>query len=657
MKDDYRRLVEDANKAIVAYYEKDDPILTDEEYDSLVRQIAAIEKEHPDWLRYDSPTRRVGGRAVAGFAKVKHPRPILSLKNGFTANDIQAFAKNAREAADGSILYVVEPKLDGLTMVCSYVNGCLESAVTRGDGLVGEDVTANTMGVKRVPVVVDYKKPFQVRGEVVMFREAFIELNRTQAQEGKHIFANARNAAAGSLRQKDPKVTRSRKLAFICYDVFGVEGEFFDEIGKLQWLNERGFQTVLSTSEAFDDVDDVIKYCESAPAWRNELPLDIDGLVIKIDKLHVQQRLGENDVYPKWALAYKFPAQHKAATLTAVEWQVGRTGRVTPVAVFTPIELGGATVDHASLHNLQYVKALDLRIGDVISVYKAAEIIPQVASVLRANDGTPIEVPTVCSACGTALVEQAMAEGTTLMCPNANCQARIIAWLTMFVSRDRMNIQGLGESLLRQLVYARLCNSPADLYELTEEALVKLPLVGQKRAQTLLKEIETSKQADAVRVLASLGVPGLGRRAAEALLLEYKTVHTLLNTPAEEIARLHGFGEAMANAFVSGLHSPSTLAQIDRLEKVGLKMALEEVGTDGEFSGQVFCITGKLSQPRDVFAKRIKEHGGKVSSSVTKDTTYLLAGSDEGRLSSKRKKANDLGTSIITEEEFEELLK
>lgn len=656
-KDCYRQLVDRANKAIKAYYIDDNPILTDEEYDKLIIRIANIESEHPDWLRVDSPTRRVGGAATSSFEKVTHPRPMLSLKNGFTAEDIRAFGKAASAMADDKILYIIEPKLDGLTMVCSYENGSLVRAVTRGDGLVGEDVTLNAMCVQQVPVVVPYKGRFQVRGEVIMLKKDFIELNEEQAKKGNHVFANARNAAAGSLRQKDPSVTRDRKLTFIVYDAFGLVDEYYDEIGKLKWLRKQGFSTVVAASEAFDDIEDAVRYCDNAIAWRGKLPMDIDGLVLKVDKLHVQERLGETDVFPRWALAYKFPAQHKAATLEAVVWQIGRTGRVTPVAVFSPIELGGATVDHASLHNLQYVKVLELRIGDVISVYKAAEIIPQVASVVRHSEGCPVEIPTKCPECGTQLIEETMVEGTTLVCPNENCNARRIAWLSMFASRERMDIQGLGDSLIKFLVYEGLCKTPADLYTLTEDDLIKLPLVGERKAQLIIAAIERSKKQDAVRVLASIGVPGLGRRAADALLTQYKNIPALLEADASAIAKLPGFGETTAQAYVSGLHAPATLELIERLKEHGLQMALSSAIELGGLTGQVFCITGQLSQPREVFAQRIRDLGGRVESSVTKRTNYLLAGADGGRLSSKRKKANDLGISILSEEDFEELIK
>ena len=663
MKLKYHAMVDQAVKAIHAYYIDDNPILSDGEYDELVRQIAAVEAEHPDWLREDSPTRHVGGYASSSFAKVKHPRSMLSLKNAFSEEDLKAFAKSIDAVVDVATRYVVEPKLDGLTLVCSYANGALVSAVTRGDGLIGEDVTANAMVVASVPKVVDYKEPFQVRGEVVMPRVVFERLNLERAKNGEAPFANPRNAAAGSIRQKDPMVTASRLLSYCVYDVFGVP-EIYLETGKLKWLEGRGFFSINSLSKTVDSIEEAWNICkEAAGEFREKLPVDIDGMVIKADSLQTQKLIGETPVFPRWAIAYKFPQQHKEAILVAVNWQVGRGGSVTPVAIFSPVELGGATVTHASLHNVRYVRALGLNAGDVLSIYKAAEIIPQVASVLRKGTGTPIEVPTECPQCRSTLEECGVDGTITLMCKNPHCPEREAQMLEYFACRACMDIDGLGIAMAHLLVDNDLCHSPADLYTLTKERLKDLPLCGPVRIANLLKEIEASKQRPATRVLAALGIPEIGQRMAEILLGEWKSISKMVDALVLDsgslkvkLADLPGIGIKKAEAIVKGLTNAETLTQIARLRAAGLQMEVETTEHSGSLSNQVFCITGTLSKPRAEVVELIKKNGGTVVNTITSSVTYLLAGAEGGRESTKKKAALRLHIPVITEEEFKEML-
>lgn len=431
----YDELIRAAWEADKAYYVLDKPTITDEEYDKLIRQIEAYEMQHPEEVRSDSPTQRIGGKVSGAFQKVKHPQKMPSLNNAFTLAELQLFHSRTNRAAADEVTYVVEPKLDGLTLVCFYDAGKLVKAVTRGNGVEGEDVTATARTIRNLPLIVPYTGQFQVRGECVIPVQVFMDLNDKLTAAGEEPFANPRNAAAGSIRQKDPALAAERRLAVCFYDLFnGPADRIYTEIDKLDWMEENGLPTVREASEAFDSITEAFEFCVACGKAREEMPIEIDGMVLKVNRIFVQEKLGVGNKFPNWAIAYKFPAEHKATTLTAVEWQVGRTGKVTPVAIVESVNMNGIRLTHASLHNPDYIAALGLRIGAKITVYKAAEIIPQVGQMLEPGNGEPVAIATVCPVCG----EELHKEGADLMCNNAQCLGRLEAWLCYFGSRPNM---------------------------------------------------------------------------------------------------------------------------------------------------------------------------------------------------------------------------
>ena len=647
----YDEMLKTAWKAEKAYYVDDKPVMSDAEYDKLLQDILHWETEHPNEIDANSPTQRVGGRVSGAFQKVKHPRPMLSLKNAFSFEELESFSMTAvaEEDQDHKATFVVEPKLDGLTLVCFYEGGVLVKAVTRGDGIEGEDVTATARTIRNLPLKVDYQESFQARGECLMMRSVFSELNEQLAAAGKQPFANPRNAAAGSIRQKDPTEASKRKLAVIFYDAFSYPGSISTEIEKLQWLESIGLPSLLSATSTEDRMSDAYELCHAFEASRAQIEYDIDGMVLKVNDLALQRRMGEGTKTPNWAIAYKFPAQHVETTLKDVVWQVGRTGKVTPVAVMETVQVAGTSVDHASLHNPDYIKALDLRIGDKITVYKAAEIIPQVGSVLEHKTTVLVPIPDTCPCCGGKLER----DGASLVCRNASCTDATKSWILFWGARDHMDIKGLGAVVVNQLVDKKLVKDPADLYRLTLKDLLTLDGFSDKKAETLLSEISKSKCKPYQKVLASLGVEWLGDSSSVEIARKWPKMTELLNAFAANIATVPGISVVKAAAIWQGLHNESMYAFIKELEELGLNMQSEESKLPQTLVNINICITGSLQRDRDWYKNQIIEHGGRFQSSVSKKTTYLVAGDGGGE---KRNKAKSLGVEIIDEAKLMELM-
>lgn len=644
----YRHLLEKALEAEQAYYQKDSPIMSDSSYDAIVRQLAYIEKLHPDWKAPSSPTHRVGGCPANTFEKVVFPTKMLSLKNAFNEDDIKAFLKEAKKYTDE---YIIQPKLDGLTLVLFYDRGLLTRAVTRGNGQIGEDVTLNALNLEDIPKQVGSVamsvNPILVRGEIVMHKDDFEALNQEQADAGKAAYANPRNVAAGSIRQKDPSAAGKRKLHFYAYDMPGTHWAFEDQM--LTWLENNGFKTpstwIVKRSEVMAQVNYVKEHEEAL------LPYAIDGAVVKTHRrAGCHEFLGETSHDPNWAIAFKFTPVSAITTLKDIIYQVGRTGNITPVAVLEPVELCGSVVSRATLHNEAFMNELGLSKGDEVTVFKAAEIIPEIDAVVVKSDNDPERFTDVCPSCGKALNKR----GEYWICDNAECPGKILAAACYFVSRDCMDIRGMAESVLLALISSKKIKRIADIYSLQKEDLLYPGLIAEKKAESLFNEIQKSKEKPFDRVLCALGVSRIASSTATVLANHFLTIECLCAATVEEIAELEGLGMQSAQIIHAGLHAPETQADIIALIKAGLQFTQKKKELDGvQLAGMSICITGTLSKPRDEWKQLIVNHGGKFATSVTSKTTYLVAGDGGGE---KRAKAQKLGVPIISEKELEEML-
>ncbi len=623
--------------------------MTDSEYDAIIRELQALEAEDRFIQRASSPTTRVGGRAVNTFEKVQFPYRMLSLKNAFTAEDIDGFIAKTLGYAGG--FYHVQPKLDGLTLVLFYENNVLVRAATRGNGDVGEDVTLNALNIPSIPKTITAERLI-VRGEVVMHKVDFEELNNAREASGLPLYANARNVAAGSIRQKDPSVTRSRKLTFYAYDMPGVSN--VSERWMLHTLEMNGFKVPASItvptdipdiSQTLNDTIQHIKHTEAS------IPYAIDGAVIKTDDRGVGRlELGEGTHDPNWAIAFKFTPMEAITTLKGVIWQIGRKGTFTPVAVLDPVDLCGTTVEHASLHNIDYIKEMDLKLGDIVSVYKAAEIIPQLDHVVEAMGGTDIPIPQICPECGAELARN----GAALLCPSEDCQAKIKAEIIYFVSRQAMDIHGIADAMINWLVEHGKLKSPADIYKLTKTDLMIPGMSKDLKADAVLAEIEKSKQKPFDRVLCAIGIDGIGTTGATVMAKHFGSMQTMLDATAADFASVDGYAEISGKQIERSLHEPRKEHLIAELTALGLQMTqkVEQLSSE-KLKGLSFCVTGTLSQSRDQIKLLIEDNGGKFVSSVSSTTSYLVAGDGGG---SKRAKAEKLGIKIINEQQFKGML-
>ena len=646
------------------YYVLDAPEITDAEYDRMMVRLREIEAEYPDSVPADSPTQRVGGRASSQFTEVRHLEPLLSLGNVFSAEELRAFDERVKGGLpEGSrVEYVMEPKIDGLACSLIYENGRLVRAATRGDGTVGENVTANVRTIRSIPLVL--KAPegetlpelLDVRGEVYMPRHAFMQLNEQRAERGESEFANPRNAAAGSLRQLDPQVTASRSLSFFAYYLVG-EGAREKHSESLAALARYGFK-VSENYKVVENIDAAIKYIADFNELRQGLAYDTDGAVIKVNDVYQQRILGATGKDPRWATAYKYPPEQAETTLEDIDWRVGRTGVLTPTAVLTPVKLSGSVVSRATLHNEDFIRSKDIRIGDRVLINKAGEIIPEVLRVVtekRTGAEKEVEIPTKCPDCGWS-VERKGAEAA-IRCTNPHCPALGREGLIHFVSREAMNIEGCGPSVINALLDAGLVRDAADLYSLKKEDVLKLERMGEKSADKLLAAIAASKANELDKLLFALGIRHVGAKVARILATEFGSMEKLQQAQPEELAQIRDIGDKIAESAVTWLNVPANIDLVERLAAAGLTMTFTPPASqeDNPFFGKTLVFTGTMPTLGRAEAKTMAQDvGAKVSGSVSKKTDYVIAGAEAG---SKLEKAQQLGVTVIDEAEFLRMLK
>lgn len=637
------------------YYVLDNPDISDYDFDMLMQELKGLEEQFPEFIMPSSPTQRVGGMALNKFEKVSHFVQMASLQDVFSFEQVENFVKKCyEELADAE--FSVEPKIDGLSVSLEYENGIFTRGSTRGDGFVGEDVTANLRTIRSIPLkIVNAPEFLEVRGEVYMPRESFFSLIEQQELSGEQPFKNPRNAAAGSLRQKDPKITAKRRLDIFIFNVQQVRGrEYETHIQSLDDLKSMGFK-VLPSYRICREAAEIKEEIDCIGEKRAEFGFDIDGVVIKVNKLSQRDIMGATSKTPKWAVAYKYPPEEKETVLLDIEVNVGRTGAITPVAVFDPILLAGTSVSRAVLHNQDFIDEKDIRVGDTIVVRKAGEIIPEVLRrVSHKENSVKFTLPSVCPVCGTPSVRD---EGeSVLRCPNVSCPAQLLKNMIHFASKNAMNIDGLGEANMRLFVESGMVKSPADLYILRKEQIMNLERFGEKSAQNLINAIEASKGNEADRLVFGLGIRNIGQKAATLLCERFGGIDELLAAEKDEISAIEGFGDVMAESVYSALREPHILELINRLKEYGVNMTYSKKSlADNRFSGLTFVLTGTLpTMKRDEAKALIESFGGKVSGSVSKKTSYVVAGEEAG---SKLVKANELGIEILTEAELIEKTK
>ena len=646
------------------YYVLDAPEITDAEYDRMMVRLRELEARYPDSIPADSPTQRVGGRASSQFTEVRHLEPLLSLGNVFSAEELRAFDERVRSGlpAGSKVEYVMEPKIDGLACSLIYENGKLVRAATRGDGVVGENVTANVRTIRSIPLTLKVPEGeavpelLDVRGEVYMPRQAFMRLNEQRAERGESEFANPRNAAAGSLRQLDPQVTASRSLSFFAYYLVG-EGAQPKHSESLALLARYGFK-VSENYKVVENIDEAIKYIGDFNELRQGLSYDTDGAVIKVNDVYQQRILGATGKDPRWATAYKYPPEQAETTLEDIDWRVGRTGVLTPTAVLTPVKLSGSVISRATLHNEDFIRAKDIRIGDRVVINKAGEIIPEVLRVVaekRTGDEKEVEIPSVCPECGWRVERQG--EEAAIRCTNPHCPALGREGLIHFVSRDAMNIDGCGPSVINALLDAGLVRDAADLYSLRKEDLLKLERMGEKSADNLLAALDESKKNELDKLLFALGIRHVGAKVARILATEFGSMEKLQQAQPEELAQIRDIGDKIAESAVTWLNVPANIDLVERLAAAGMTMTFTPPASqeDNPFFGKTLVFTGTMPTLGRAEAKTMAQDvGAKVSGSVSKKTDYVIAGAEAG---SKLEKAQQLGVTVIDEAEFLRLLK
>lgn len=632
------------------YYVDDDPEIEDYEYDMLQRELKAIEEKYPDLVSPDSPTVRVGGSAETLFAKVEHRVRMESLQDAFGFGEIEEFDRRVRET-ERDVHYVVEPKIDGLSVSLEYTDGVLTRGSTRGDGDVGEDVTANLRTVRSIPLKIKTPLPFlEVRGEVYMPKSVFASLVARQELDGEKPFKNPRNAAAGSLRQKDSKVTAGRGLDIFVFNVQQIEGkELTSHKQSLDFLREQGFHTIPFYTR-FDNITDVIGELKRIGEIRSGLEYDIDGAVIKVDDFVQRRHLGSTSKFPKWAVAFKYPPEEKTTKLIDIEIGVGRTGVLTPTAVFEPVLLAGSTVSRATLHNQDFIAEKDIRIGDEVAIRKAGDIIPEVVRVVsHAKDSEPYVLPSICPSCSAPVIRE---EGeAAVRCVNPECPAQLLRNVIHFCSRDAMDIEGLGDALVEKFISEGLISNVADIYDITAGEITALEGHQEKSANNLIEAIERSKQNDLSRLLFALGIRHIGQKAAKLLSEHFGDIDSISAASEDEISAIDGFGGIMAKSAVEFFSLSQTSDLIARLKAAGVNMkSLKEKSDNQRFKGLTFVLTGTLpTLSRKEATDIIEGLGGKASSSVSKKTSYVVAGEEAG---SKLQKANDLGIPVITQDDL-----
>ncbi|MEY8231643.1 NAD-dependent DNA ligase LigA [Oscillospiraceae bacterium 50-16] len=636
------------------YYVLDQPTMQDCDYDQKLRRLEELEAAHPETVTPDSPTQRVGGQALESFSQVQHRVPLESLQDVFDFEELEAFDQRVRDVVPDAA-YVVEPKVDGLSVALEYEDGLFVRGATRGDGQVGEDVTENLRTVRSIPLKIPDAPPrLIVRGEVFMPKKVFHSLNEERERRGEALFANPRNAAAGSLRQLDPKIAASRRLDILVFNVQWAEGvQFETHLETLDYLQDKGFKVIPHYS--CGQVSQVTGFITKIGEDRAQYQFDIDGAVVKVNSLSQREMLGSTAKFPRWAAAYKYPPEVKPSRVVDITVQVGRTGVLTPKAVLEPVRLAGTTVTNATLHNQDFISEKDIRIGDTVLVRKAGEIIPEVLSVVmdKRPEGTvPYMLPDVCPECGAPVVRDE--DGAHIRCTGAECPAQLLRSLAHFASRDAMDIDGLGIAVVENLVGAGLVKTPGDLYFLQEEDVAKLERMGKRSARNLLAAIEKSKGQDLSRLIFAFGIRQVGQKAGKVLAARFQTLEKLEQATLEELTAVDDVGEITARSVLEWMASPQSRHLIARLREAGVNMTAAEQGSDQRFAGKTFVLTGGLERfTRDEAAAMIEERGGKSAGSVSKKTTYVVAGEGAG---SKLRKAQELGIPVLTEEEFLALL-
>ena len=635
------------------YYNMDEPEISDFEYDKMLRELEKLEEQFPMLKSPLSPTNRVGGNAGEKFSPVTHTVVMESLHDSFSHDELRDFDRKVREVSS-NVQYVVEPKFDGLSVSCEYENGVFVRGSTRGDGTTGEDVTDNLMTIKSLPKrIANAPEYLEVRGEVYMSFESFNELTKRQEENEEKTFKNPRNAAAGSLRQKNAKITAQRKLDIYVFNIQQVRGaELTTHSQSLDYLTELGFPTAFY--KVYDNIDDVISEIERIGDMRGSFDYAIDGAVVKVNSFETRSLLGSTAKYPKWAEAYKYPPEEKPTKLLNIEINVGRTGVLTPVGNFEPVLLAGTTVSRATLHNKDFIEEKGICVGDTVIIRKAGEIIPEVLSVKEhSENAVPFEFPTLCPSCGSPVSQD---EGeAAIRCTNTDCPAQLMRHLIHFVGRDAMDIDGLGPAVLEQLVNEGLVKSPADLYRLKIDDVSNLERMAEKSANNLISAVEKSKENELYRLVFALGIRNIGLKAAKLLCENFPTIDDIMYAKAVDFETIDGFGKVMALSIENYFALDGTKELISDLKSLGLKMkSSASKSSGGIFSGKTFVLTGTLpTMKRSEASKIIEENGGKTSSSVSKKTSYVLAGEEAG---SKLTKAQSLGITIITEDEFKAML-
>ena len=638
------------------YYVDDAPAISDYEYDMLMQQLKALEKEHPELITPDSPTQRIGGPALSKFEPVHHQVPLESLTDVFSVDELFAFGERMDSMLPGHHSYTVEPKIDGLSMSLEYENGVFVRGATRGDGVIGEDVTENLRTVRSLPLRIENTpERLIVRGEVYMSRAVFNELNAQREINGEKLLANPRNAAAGSIRQLDPKIAASRKLDIICFNMqYSSDDIYSSHAQTLDAMKAMGFPVVPYMK--YDSIRDCVERIEWLGEHRDELPYDMDGAVIKIDSLEQRTALGSTAKAPRWAVAFKYPPEKKESKVLDVIVQVGRTGVLTPKVIVEPVRLAGTTVSAATLHNQDNIDRLDLRIGDTVVLQKAGEIIPEVLSVNKDKrpEGTvPFVMPSVCPECGSPVVRDE--DGAALRCTSPECPAQRLRNIAHFASREAMDIEGLGISVCESLINNGLVSSAADLYYLEQDKIAELERMGDKSAANLIAAIERSKSAGLARLLCAFGIRQVGQKAAKVLAGSFEDLDALIAADAEQLTAIPDIGGITAGFITEWFSLPQSQHLIGRLRAAGVDFTSHEEKRDDRFAGLTFVLTGTLSDfTRDEASAIIESFGGKVSSSVSKKTSYVLAGENAG---SKLTKAEGLGIKIISEADFAEMIK
>ena len=647
-KERIRELTDLLNDANTKYYVLDAPELPDFEYDRLLRKLEELEAQYPELALSESPTRRVGGEALSQFEKVTHPVPLMSLQDVFSVEELREFLERMKQAYP-SAEFSVEPKIDGLSVALEYENGVFVRGATRGDGQVGEDVTENLKTIRSIPMTIPDSPPrLIVRGEVFMPKSVFHKLNEEREAEGKSLFANPRNAAAGSLRQLDPKIAAKRKLDILIFNVQLAEGvEFASHEESLRYLKERKFKVV--GAKFYTDSEKVISRIEQINESRESFTFDIDGAVVKVNDLRQREALGATSKFPRWAAAYKYPPEIKETVVEEIVIQVGRTGVLTPKAVVRPVRLAGTTVTNATLHNQDFITALGLSVGDTVKIRKAGEIIPEILQVTAHQSGAEVyQIPAVCPVCG-AKVERDP-DGAFLRCTGAACPAQLSRSLAHFVSRDAMDIDGLGKNIVEALIEKGFVKTPADLYYLTLDEMKQLWSKGDTQAKKLLKAIEESRGRDLSRLIFALGIRQVGAKAGKTLAGHFGNLDALMHASLEELTGVDDVGEITARNILDWFAQPSAREMIGRLRAAGVNFESQRTVTDSRFAGMTFVLTGALTKfTRDQATEQIERFGGKASGSVSKKTTYVVVGENAG---SKERKARDLGIPILSEDDF-----